>query len=79
MSLTWTLQAIDPPGAASALECAVVAASAGLGAQASQNALAMPVTAATNGALTLRVATLWDAAASGVEARLSQLVVEALN
>ncbi|WP_395664557.1 hypothetical protein [Methylocella sp.] len=79
MCVTWTLQALDPPGAASGLECAVVAASAGLGAQASQNALAMPVSAATNGGLTLRVATLWGAAAPGVEARLSQLVVEALN
>ncbi|WP_374308825.1 hypothetical protein [Methylocella sp.] len=80
LSISWIMQATAAPSAASAIECAVAAASSGLGAAASQNALAMPVSAATNAALVLKVSTLWGAAGSGSDQiRLSQLVVEALN
>lgn len=80
MTISWIVQATAAPSAASAMECAVLAASAGLGAAASQNAVAMPVAAATNAALALKLATLWSAAGTGTnQIGLSQLIVEALN
>jgi hypothetical protein len=77
----WIVQAVDPPGTAAAIECApAINNSNGPANTAITNVVAMPVQAATSGALTLCLATQWDNAGTGVnQIKLSQLLIEALN
>ncbi|WP_180982543.1 hypothetical protein [Methylocella silvestris] len=79
-ALSWILQAIGVPSASAGIECAVLAAAGDVNLSSFQNTLAMPVSVATNAALSLKVATLWGSTGTGVnQIKLSQLVVEALN
>ncbi|HEY4941651.1 MAG TPA: DUF2793 domain-containing protein [Rhizomicrobium sp.] len=78
--MQYFLQAIDAPGVAANVECGIVANSNNVGAVAAVDNTAMPVALATNGALTLQVATKWSAAGTGTTTiKLSQFIVEALN
>lgn len=78
--MQYFLQAVDAPGAAANVECGIVSNSNAIGNAAVVDNTAMPVALATNGALTLQVATKWSAAGTGTTTiALRQLIVEALN
>ncbi len=78
-SVAWLLQAIAPPSALSGIECALLTVPNGVGAT-NDSVTAMPVNVTTNGALVLKVSTLWGSAGTGVnQVKLSQLIIEALN
>lgn len=78
--MQYFLQAVDAPGAAANVECGIVSNSNNIGAAAAVDNTAMPVALATNGALTLQVASKWSAAGTGTTTiKLSQFIVEALN
>ena len=78
--IQYFVQAVDAPGASANVECASVANANGVGASNIANTTAMPVALATNGALTLQVATKWSAAGTGTtNITLRQFIVEALN
>lgn len=80
LALSWIVQAIAPPSAASAVECAVLASSGSVNSSASQNIVAMPASVATNSVLQIKLASMWSAAGTGInQIRESQFIVEALN
>ena len=80
LGLQWIVQALDVPGAAANVECTMLANSNQIGSVAVESDTDMPVALATNGALTLQVATQWATARTGANTlRLSQFIVEALN
>ena len=78
--IQYILQAVDPPGVAANVECGIVANASSIGGANSTDTTAMPVALATNGALTLQVATKWATAGTGTTTiALRQFIVEALN
>lgn len=79
-ALTWVFQATSAPGASANIECAPVCQANGFANAAVRSSVNMPVTVATNGSLTVQVATQWSAAGSGTNTvALDQLLVEVLN
>ena len=79
-AIQWILQAVDAPGAAANVEAVQIGTPHNLGNIVVDSDVAMPVALATNGALTLKVATQWATAGTGTNTlKLSQFIVEALN
>lgn len=79
-TLTWITQAVAAPGASVNTETAMISNINGLAAPSTESQTAQPVALATNGTLAITVESKWAGAGTGVnQAKLSQIIVEALN
>lgn len=79
-AVSWLIQAVANPSATSGIECALSSIPSGVGSLINTSVTPMPVLVPTNGALVLKISTLWGSAGTGVnQIKLSQLIIEALN
>jgi hypothetical protein len=79
-AVTWFIQATAAPGAAANVEVAVQSSNNAAANANVHNTTDMPVALATNGALTLAIASQWATAGTGTSTlKLSQLIVESVN
>lgn len=79
-SACWLFQAISAPSAASSIECALLTIPSSVSGGGSDSVTSMPVAIATNGALPVKISTLWATAGTGInQIKLSQLIIEALS